>query len=89
MLLRDWRLTQGHSLERVAADLGLEARGRARKVQRWETGENEAPAPIVAAIRLLTAGAVTPVDMHDTRMAWLRSNGLLASPSAPHFAEAS
>ena len=72
MLLKDWRIEAGKRQGECAAALGLD--GGARSFQRIETGENKADADLVERISDLTAGIVTPADMHVVRLAWLRAN---------------
>jgi transcriptional regulator with XRE-family HTH domain len=71
MKFRDWRL--GCKLTRAACAraLGIEGRNPSRTMQRIETGETRADAPIVEKIRALTGGMVTAEDMHQQRLAWL------------------
>lgn len=71
MQLKQWRLTQEKTLEECATLLGV---GGARTYQRYECGENRADADLVDVIANVTHGAVTPADMHEVRLAWLRAN---------------
>lgn len=71
MQLRTWRKQQDMSVERLAELLGNRT---PRTVLRLENGENGADADMVARIEVLSDGAVTAQDMHETRLAWLRAN---------------
>lgn len=84
MELRIWRQQQNLTMAICGQRIGLRD-GRA--YQRYETGENQPDADMVARIILVTGGAVTAADMHATRLAWLLANRPdkfdgLASPSA-------
>lgn len=71
MLLRTWREEKGFSLARAAAELGVEGRNPAQNLLRWETGESRPDADMVHRIEVRTCGAVTALDMHATRLAFL------------------
>lgn len=71
MKLREWRQTQKLSLHRMASLLGLANQVTYR---RYEIGEHRADAPIIEKIVAATDGVVTPQDMHETRLSWLREN---------------
>lgn len=71
MTLRQWRLTQGKTLDECAAFFGLKS---ARTYQRYETGENRPDADLVDVFVRLSGGAVTAADMHQTRLDWLKAN---------------
>lgn len=71
MTLRQWRLTQGKTLEECARHFGLKS---ARTYQRYETGENRPDADLVDVFVRLSGGAVTAADMHQTRLDWLKAN---------------
>ncbi|NBN62809.1 helix-turn-helix domain-containing protein [Pannonibacter tanglangensis] len=71
MNLKQWRLTQGKTLGDCARHFGLKS---ARTYQRYETGENRPDADLVDAFVRLSGGAVTALDMHQTRLEWLRMN---------------
>ena len=73
--LRDWRQGQRLSLDKVAGMLGLSGQNPARTIQRVETGESLPDADLAAALTKISDGAVTPVDLHLTRLAWLRESG--------------
>lgn len=72
--LRTWRQENKLSLNALGEMLGLGGRNRARTIQRIETGESLCDADLARAIEAVTAGAVTPADMHQTRLAWLEDN---------------
>lgn len=72
MQLRDWRKSSDLTLQACADRMGLAGGGRT--FQRLERGEVNFDADTVAKIAILTAGAVTAQDMHETRLAWLRDN---------------
>jgi len=74
MLLREWRETNGWTLARLAAELGLPGEHSAGTVQRWETGKSRPEADVIDRIEKLTEGAVTAADMHETRLAWLNNH---------------
>ncbi len=81
MRLRDNRERRGKTLMEVAEELAA-ILGRPigmRTYHRWETGESPAPTDVVEAIRELTGGQVSPVDLHEQRMDYLRSSGRLGS----------
>ncbi len=81
MRLRDNRERRGKTLMEVAEELAA-ILGRPigmRTYHRWETGESPAPTDVVEAIRGLTGGQVSPVDLHEQRMDYLRSSGRLGS----------
>lgn len=73
--LRSWRQGQSQSLDKLGETLGLGGQNRARTIQRIETGESQADADLAEAIQRVTEGVVTPLDLHTTRLAWLKSNG--------------
>ncbi|PZR79128.1 MAG: hypothetical protein DI537_41420 [Stutzerimonas stutzeri] len=58
-------------MARAAEALALES---ARAYQRYETGENRPDAPLTERIFRATAGQVTPTDLHEQRLAWLRAH---------------
>lgn len=71
MRLNDWRIASGKTLGECAVLLGLSG---ARTYHRYETGENRVDADLVDVIIRVTDGAVTAVDMHTTRLDWLKVN---------------
>ena len=78
MRWRTWRNHEGLTIEemaqKIASLLGCEPIG-VRTAQRWETGENVAPAEVVEAVRVMTKGQVSPIDIHDQRLEWLHERG--------------
>lgn len=70
--------TLGEVAEELAAILGRPV--GIRTYHRWETGESPAPTDVVEAIRAMTGGDVSPVDLHEQRMEFLRSSGRLSQP---------
>lgn len=73
MLLADWRKEQGWTLARLGEELGVSGKSPAETVRRWETGESRPDADIVARIEEVSEGKVTAADMHEVRLAWLKS----------------
>ncbi|RWN11785.1 hypothetical protein [Mesorhizobium sp.] len=71
MQLKEWRLTHGKTMSECASLFGLD---NARTYQRYETGENRPDADLVERFSALTDRSVGAVDMHETRLAWLREN---------------
>ena len=71
--LKEWREKQGWSTQRVADELGLDARSGAGTIWRWETGRSRPDADVVAKISEMTSGQVTADAMHITRLGFLRS----------------
>ena len=71
MKLKEWRLTQKHTLAKMADALLIE---NARTYQRYEEGENRIDAPLAERIMTFTSGAVSLQDLHDQRVSWLRDN---------------
>lgn len=71
-MLKEWRINSGMTQAECAKALGL--LGGARSFQRIEAGETGADADMVERICILTAGAVTPADMHAVRLNWLKAN---------------
>ena len=74
MSLKSWRTKQDLTLAEAAAKFGLGGPNPARSYQRIETGESRADADLVDVIRKVTGGKVTPADMHETRLEYLRQN---------------
>lgn len=78
MRLADWRAQEGLSLrdagKRIGSHMPDGAPVHLRTIHRYETGERTPSAIVVEAIRMATGGAVSPVDMHDTRLEWCRSH---------------
>lgn len=72
MKLKDWRTGQAKTLKDVSEALCV--KGGARTIHRIETGAVDADADMAERIRALTGGAVTPIDLHFTRLAWLKEN---------------
>lgn len=80
MRLKEWRLTQSLTLLQCAR---LFECNSARTYQRYEDGMHRTDAPLVERIAELTGGAVTAQDMHETRLEWLRSKGIVPERAAP------
>ena len=74
MRLKEWRLTHGLTLQQCAEKFGCNS---ARTYQRYEDGMHRTDAPLVERIAKLTDGAVTAQDMHEARLEWLRSKGIV------------
>ena len=72
MILRDWRKLADKTLKDVAE--GLNVSGGARTIQRIETGQVDADADMAERIHGFTQGAVTPLDLHQMRLEWLKAN---------------
>ena len=84
MRLKDWRLRNQLSQKAVGELVGRQLKGepmQARTLQRYETGEQATPPEVVEAISIVTEGAVTPIDMHRTRIDWSRHAVKQCSPS--------
>ncbi|MDF1599689.1 helix-turn-helix transcriptional regulator [Mesorhizobium sp. YIM 152430] len=73
MSLKDWREANGCSTQQLAKELGLDEKSGPGTVWRWETGRSRPDADVIAKITEITSGAVTANDMHETRLAFLRS----------------
>lgn len=71
-MLKTWRIQSGKSQGECAMALGM--RGGARTFQRIESGESSADADMVERISAMTGGEVSAVDMHETRLSWLKTN---------------
>jgi transcriptional regulator with XRE-family HTH domain len=71
MELRIWRQQQNLTMAICGQRIGLRD---GRSFQRYETGENQPDADMVARIIFVTDGAVTAADMYATRLAWLLAN---------------
>ncbi|WP_416355529.1 helix-turn-helix domain-containing protein [Aureimonas phyllosphaerae] len=80
--LKEWREAQGWSTQRVADELGLDARSGAGTIWRWETGRSRPDADVVAKIAEITGGAVTADGMHRTRLDFLKSREAVAEAAA-------
>ncbi|MBN9044654.1 MAG: helix-turn-helix domain-containing protein [Rhizobiales bacterium] len=72
MNLAEWRKREGLSCDEVARRLNITAARGGSSVWNWETGRARADADIIERIEQLTGGEVSPLDMHRTRLAWLR-----------------
>lgn len=87
MRWRTWRNREGLTIEemaqKIASYLGSGPIG-VRTAQRWETGENVAPAEVVEAMRVMTKGEVSPIDVHDQRLEWLHERGRIG-PRVRHI----
>lgn len=88
MKLECWRRSNGLTLAEVGEALGFASSNPARGLQLIERGERKADANIVAAIELLTEGSVTPRDMHETRLDWLKLNKPQKFPTTNSSSEA-
>lgn len=80
--LKEWREEKGWSTQRVADELGLDARAGAGTIWRWETGRSRPDADVVAQIVDMTGGEVTADGMHRTRLEFLRSREPVAEVAA-------
>ncbi|MBB5703575.1 transcriptional regulator with XRE-family HTH domain [Ochrobactrum daejeonense] len=74
MKLADWRKREGLSCDDIARRLEITAVRGGSSVWNWETGRARADADIIDRIEILTKGEVSPLDMHRTRLDWLRQN---------------
>ncbi len=77
MILEDFRTNEGLTYEALATLIGVSS---ARQAQKYAAGEAMPRAEIVERIRLVTNGAVSPNDLHETRIEWLRSKGKVCHP---------
>ena len=75
MELKEWRIAKGWSQGQLGEALGFPAESRASQAERIENGKIKVDADLGEAIGRLTGGAVTPVDMQATRLAWLKAQG--------------
>lgn len=73
LTLKDWREGKGWNTQRLAEELGLDEKAGPGTVWRWETGRSRPDADVIAKIEEITEGAVTAREMHETRLAFLRS----------------
>lgn len=74
MKLADWRKREGLSCDEIARRLEIAAARGGSSVWNWETGRARADADIIDRIEILTNGEVSPLDMHRTRLDWIRQN---------------
>lgn len=49
---------------------------------RYRTGRRDVPAWVAERIQEITGGAVTVMDLHCARVAWMRDNGQWPPPEA-------
>ena len=82
MKLMDWRLRENLTLGAAATFFGLM---NARTYQRYETGENRPDAPLAQTFVDLTSGDVSILDLHDTRLEWLRAQSQRRKSSESAF----
>lgn len=82
MNLAEWRKAEGHSCGDLARMLNIAATRGGTSVWNWETGRARADADVIDRIEKLTGGMVTPLDMHRTRLDWLRRNKPVAGEAA-------
>jgi transcriptional regulator with XRE-family HTH domain len=75
----DWRRQAKKTLAEVAALVGCSSLS---SVQRYETGEREAPNSISLAYRRISGGAVTPEDFENARKKYRRRTARRARSSA-------
>lgn len=80
MDLERWRIGRELTYEQLAALIGV---SQARMARRYALGEQSPRPETVEQIRLATGGEVTPNDLHDSRIAWLKSKGLFHEDSLP------
>lgn len=71
---KTWRNGAGLTLAKVAAECGITGRNPARTYNRYETGEKQAPAEVVAAVDRVSGGKVRAASFQAVRMAWLEAN---------------
>jgi transcriptional regulator with XRE-family HTH domain len=76
MKLADYRKQKNLTVSALARELGMTGKNPARTLDRLEKGERGADAETMQHIHDFTSGDVTPQDMVDTRLEWLRANGL-------------
>ncbi|MGY6709741.1 MAG: helix-turn-helix domain-containing protein [Rhizobiaceae bacterium] len=74
MMMKAWRIERGLSVAETARALGIGGVNPGGTLARIEAGSRQPDADMVARIVRLTQGAVTPADMHATRLDWLRLN---------------
>lgn len=74
MQMKAWRIERGWSVAETARALGILGINPGATLARIEAGSRQPDADMIERIRILTEGAVTPADMHDTRLAWLKTN---------------
>lgn len=74
MELADWRKAEKLSTTEVAERLRMAGDHASSTVWNWETGRARPDADVIDRIERLTQGAVTSVDMHRTRLGWLKAN---------------
>ncbi|WP_283800079.1 helix-turn-helix transcriptional regulator [Nitratireductor sp. GZWM139] len=74
MQLRDWRKQRKMSAAETARSLGIAGVNPGGTIARIEVGSRRPDADMVQRIHDLTGGLVSALDMHETRLAWLRQN---------------
>lgn len=74
MKLIAWRNAKKLSQSTVAERLGLDGLPGSLRLSRIERGEVKCDADLVEVIENITDGEVTPRDMNDIRLVWLREN---------------
>jgi transcriptional regulator with XRE-family HTH domain len=79
---REWRKETGKTLADVASLAGIAGRNPSRTYARYETGDNQCPANVIEAVRVLSAGAVTGDSWQRVRVNFL-SAGASAAEGAP------
>jgi len=72
MNIKDWLKTNDLPVDGFAARVG--AVRSSRTIARIVSGAVMPDADMVARIEALTAGEVTAIDMHVTRLDWLKAN---------------
>ncbi|MEN5299924.1 YdaS family helix-turn-helix protein [Brucella sp. TWI559] len=82
MNLADWRKSEKLSCEELARRLGITVSRGGTNVWNWESGRTRADADVIDRIEKLTGGHVTPLDMHRTRLSWLRRNKSVSGEAA-------
>ena len=77
--LRRYRTANDLTLKELGAQLSVNK----TTLLRWETGEASPDADMIERIVIVTGGAVTATDMHETRLAWLKAQGRFSMPTNP------
>ena len=74
--LEGWRLELRLSYEKLAEHIGVSGASQAHK---YASGALRPPPEILENIMRVTGGRVGPLQMHRTRMAWLKAHGRMRS----------
>ena len=78
MTLDQWMTSTGMTPDQLGRELGVSGEA----VRRYRLGSRSPDALIQEAIVRVTGGAVTVLDLHDTRLRFLKSQNDPASPEA-------